>query len=408
MTRYSFFQPGTSGPASGTATGATPFQAALIFKATQNALWLNGIYYWCAASGQSTGAVTCALWQPVNATTFVLVPGTSASLASLTAGAWNFIPFATPVGLSATVPYTAVVAYSSTTSFAFTGSQFGASQPFAAGITSGPLFAFSDTGGSAPAPDSQTQGLFNTGAVSGGNANANYPGAGSSGSANFWVDVQVDSSPPGGGAAYSLWPSQPLPVNSVVDDTTPLGGVVTVATEFKLGELCTLNKLLVYSPSGATSLPSKCAIYNVGTQAQVSGTLQSSPSWKNSSGAAASAGDGWISASYAGVTLPPGDYKCAAAGAAGKWNATTGPDYWQNAGPGVGGILNGPLSAPDLAHATSPGQSTYNGGGADIAYPLTIQAASAYAYWVDVQVTAIALPYVSQAVSQAVKRSAYY
>jgi hypothetical protein len=407
VTQYRLF-PSSNGPASGTPTGATPFQAGVIFQVTANGLWLNGIYYWCAASGQSTGAITCALWQPVDATTFVLVPGTSAGLAGLTAGAWNFIPFPAPVGLSAKVPYTAVVAYASTTSFAFTGSQFGSGQPFSAGITNGPLFAFSDAGGSTPAPDSQPQGLFGTGAASGGNANANYPGAGSSGSANFHVDVLVDSSPPGGAAAYQLWPGQPRPVNSVIDDTTALGGVVTVATEFKLGQLCALSQILVYSPAGATSLPSKCAIYSVNTQAQVAGTLQSSPAWKNASGGAASPADGWISASYAGVTLPAGDYKCAAAGTAGKFNATTGPDYWQGAGPGANGIANGPLSAPNGATAASPGQSTYNGGGADIAYPLTIQAASAYTYWVDVLVQAIALPYVSRVACQAVQRSAYY
>lgn len=379
MTTYRLF-PATSGPATGTATGATPFQAGVIFKVTSNALWLDGIFFWCAASGQPTSAITVALWEPVDATHFSLVPGSSATSGTLTAGAWNFVPFTTPIGLSATVPYTAVAAYGTTTAFPFTANQFGAAQPFAAGITNGPLFAYSDAGGSAPAPASQTQGLFNTGAASGGNANANYPGAGSSGSANFWVDVQVDTTPPAG-AAYSIWPSQPFPVNSVLDDTTPLGGIVTVATEFTLSQPCTLNQILVYSPAGSLALPSKCAIYNVATQAIVAGTLQSAPVW---SGAAAS---GWVSATYTGVTLPAGDYKVAVAGAAGKFNAATGPNYWQSGGPGVGGITNGPLSAPDLAHATSPGQSTYNGGGADIAYPLTIVAASAYTYWVDVAVT---------------------
>ena len=70
------------------------------------------------------------------------------------------------------------------------------------------------------------------------------------------------------------------------------------------------------------------------------------------------------------------------------WNPTTN-SYWGGGGPGVGGISNGPLSAPDTTHATAPGQATYNPGAAFV-YPLTYSAPAAGAnYWLDVEVTPV-------------------
>ena len=117
------------------------------------------------------------------------------------------------------------------------------------------------------------------------------------------------------------------------------------------------------------------------TQALVAGTDNPSPSW---SGAA---GSGWVSCSYTGVTLPAGDYKVAVLNAAGSpaiWNPTTNA-YW-GTGTGVGGITNGPLSAPDTTHATSPGQDTFNSG-ATFTYPLTYSSpANGANYWIDLEV----------------------
>jgi hypothetical protein len=279
-----------------------------------------------------------------------------------------------PIALSQDVAYTAVIGYQSVTGFPFT------SGTYASGITNGPLSAYSDAGGPAPPPASQSQGLFGTGSASGANADANYPGLGSFGSSNFWVDVQIDDTAPAG-ASYQLWPSQPYPINQALDTADNF----TIGTEFALSQPCTVNGILYYSPATVTQLPTECGIYLVSSQALVAGTHLTSPSW---SGAA---GSGWVSVSYTGVTLPAGDYKVAVFNGAASpavWNAQTGPNYWASPGPGASGITSGPLSAPNNASATSPGQSTYNLG-TPMAYPLTH--AGPYNYWAGVLVTPVSI-----------------
>ena len=64
----------------------------------------------------------------------------------------------------------------------------------------------------------------------------------------------------------------------------------TLATEFQLSQSCTLDNIWFYSASGATALPTRCAIWNVASQTVVTGTDNTSPSW---SGAA---GSGWVRA----------------------------------------------------------------------------------------------------------------
>lgn len=379
MTTYRLF-PSTSGPTpSNSYTGG--FQAGVAFQVTQGGLWLDGYYYWCGASGQPTAAVTAALWQFNAPGTghFVVVPNSGATSGALTKGAWNFIPLATPLPLSQNVAYEAVTGQNITASgFPETQNQFGSGQPYAAGITSGPLMAYSDAGGSAAPPASMSQGAFGTGSTSGGSASANFPGLGSDSSANFWVDLLIDTAAPAN-ASYSLFPSQPYPVNQFLDTANNF----TLGVEFQLSQPCTLNEILFYSPATVTQLPTECAIYVVGTQAILAGTHQASPSW---SGAA---GSGWISAAYASPPVLAANTKYKAvvfngAGSPAIWNAATGPHYWDSPGPASGGITNGVLSAPNNATADSPGQSSFHQGAA-IAWPDTN--VGAYNYWVDVSVT---------------------
>ena len=77
---------------------------------------------------------------------------------------------------------------------------------YGAGITSGPLTAFSSQGGTAAAPWNIGQGLFSV--------NSNVTAAcpfGVSSSGNFWMDVQVsDVAPAGYAGSYRMWPSFPL------------------------------------------------------------------------------------------------------------------------------------------------------------------------------------------------------
>ena len=364
-----------NGPGS-PAAYAGNFIAGMLWKTTVNGLWLTGYWHWVPPGGDTIPR-KFALWQltdTTHGTTQALVPAGTVTSGTLTAGAWNYVPLPAPIGLSGGVPYCACYGYVAVNGFPDTQNQFGSGQPYAAGITSGPLFAYSGQGTATAEPytSNYDQGVFS---VAGSDPAAVMPTTADQHS-NFWVDVQVSYLPPAG-ATYRLWPSQPY-ATGWVDDTADN---FTLGCEFTLNQACTLGKVWFYSQPGVTQLPTECGIWNVATQALVSGTDVTSPSW---SGAA---GSGWVSVSYTGVTLQAGDYKAAVLNAAGTpaiWNPTTN-GYW-GTGPGTGGVNNGPVGAPDTAHATAPGQDTYNLGAA-FTYPLTYSApANGANYWVDVEV----------------------
>jgi hypothetical protein len=215
------------------------------------------------------------------------------------------------------------------------------------------------------------QGLFST---AGTDPTANMPNNNYQ-SANFWMDVQVGATAPKG-ATYRLWPSYPTLPGTASSDTAGY----TLATEFELSQPCNLDRIWFYSATGAAALPTRCAIWNVATQAVVAGTDNTAPAW---SGAAAS---GWVSCAYSGVALPAGDYKVTVfyAGGVQWYHAAT--SYWGGGGPGANGIANGPLTAPGTAAASAPGQATYSPG--SWAYPQTYNpTGSGENLWVDVEVT---------------------
>lgn len=361
-----------NGPAATTAYGG-PYLAGIVFEVATGGMWLSGFWWWVPLTGGSTGTQPFALWQGTGATSGILISGATANSGTLTAGQWNYVPLATPAGLSIGTPYVAATGYTSVNGFPDTPNQFGAGQPYAAGISNYPLSAYSDQGASDASPAGESQGLFGT-ASADPTSQIPYEGASSS---NFWIDVQVTTTAPVG-TSYRLWPNLPLPTNLQQDTATNF----TLATEFQLTRQCTLNKIWFYSPTGTTQLPTECGIWVVNTQSLFAGTDNSSPTW---SGAA---GSGWVSVSYGSVTLPAGDYKVAVLNAAGSpviWNDAT-LNYFATL-QGANGITNGPLSAPSLAAATPPGQGTYNTGSTFV-YPLTYSgAANGACYWVDVEVT---------------------
>jgi len=342
-----------------------PFMAGVLFEVTTGGCWLDGYWWWVCPSGQSTAPQTFALWAVYSNGLGSLVSTATVSSGQLTAGQWNFIPLTIPVPLAIGACYNACTGFSG--SFPDTENQFGSGDPYSAGITSGPLTAFSDQSGSLPAPfSSMPQGPFG---VAGTDPTAYMPSVGSN-SSNFWMDVQVDTNAPSG-TSYRLWPSYPT-----LPGTSTASSSFTLATEFTLAQACTLDDIWFYSPSGASALPTHCAIWNVASQTVVAGTDSASPTW---SGAA---GSGWVSCSYSGLTLPVGDYKVAVFNPGGTawFTGTTG--YWSN-GVAADGITAGPLTAPGNSNATSPGQSTYTAG--SWAYPQT--AGSGENFWVDVEVT---------------------
>jgi len=359
--------PTTSGPATAVSYSG-PFIAGVVVGVTTGGTWLGGYWWWVCNSGQSTSPQKFALWQTGNGQSGTLVSGSTVTSGTLTAGQWNYVPLTAPLPLSVGATYVAATGFSG--GFPDTNSQFGSGDPYAAGIVSGPLTAYSDATGTMPSPFKTDQGVFS---VAGTDPTATMPIYGSS-SANFWMDVQVTTAAPQG-ASYRLWPSFPALPGTLNSDTAGY----TLATEFTLSAACGLDRIWFYSASGATVLPTQCGIWNVGSQSVIAGTVNTSPSW---SGAA---GSGWVSCAYSGVTLPAGDYKVSVYyGGGSKWyQATTA--YWGGGGVGASGITSGPVTAPGTAAATSPGQSTYNKGA--WAYPQSYASvANGENNWVDVEV----------------------
>jgi hypothetical protein len=360
--------PSTNGPSSPVSYSG-PYMAGVLFEVTAGGTWFEGYWWWVCPSGQSTAAQQFALWQVSNVGTGVLIANTSMTSQALTPGQWNYVQLGTPIALAPGACYNACTGLSG--SFPVTENQFGSGEPYSAGIINGPLTAFSDQSGSVPAPFSMSQGVFG---VSGSDPTSLMPTDGNS-SDNLWMDLQVGTTAPTG-ATYRLWPNYPVPSGLVSGGSE---GGYTLATEFRLSQSCALDKIWFYSPSGAAQLPTRCAIWDVATRAEVSGTDNSSPSWSGS------AGSGWVSCQYTGVTLPAGDYKVAVVngGNVNWFQFTTG--YWTS-GPGTNGITAGPLNAPNDSAATSPGQAIFNSG--TWGYPDTYgTAGNGENYWVDVEVT---------------------
>ena len=360
--------PSTNGPSSPVSYSG-PFMAGILFEVTQGGMWFDGYWWWVCPSGQSTSAQKFALWSVYNDGVGTLITSATVTSGALTAGQWNYVPLATPIPLAIGACYNACTGFND--SFPDTTSQFGAGEPYSAGIVTGPLSAFSDQSGSLPAPFSIPQGVFS---VAGSDPTAFMPGNGNQ-SDNLWMDLQVETKPQAG-TSYRLWPNYPnLP-------GAANGGSLayTLATEFTLSQSCSLDNIWFYSASGAGALPTRCAIWDVATQSVVSGTDDTAPSWSGS------AGSGWNANAYSGVTLPAGDYKVAVFYGGGSQWFLFNTGYWASGGPGGNGITTGPLTAPGLSAATSPGQSTYHDG--TWGYPGTYGSnGNGENYWVDVEVT---------------------
>lgn len=380
--------PSTNGPASPVSYSG-PFLAGVFFCVTSTC-WFEGYWWWVCPTGQSTSPQKFALWQVYGAAEGNVVPGSVATSGSLTAGQWNYIPLPTPLQLSiGNVPGTGAAVYQAATgfsnSFPDTNSQFGSGDPYASGITSGPLFGYSDQGASAPCPSSAGafQGAFG---VAGTDPSVNMPAQGSS-SSNFWIDLQVsDTAPTGYSGSYRLWPNYPtvFPTQATIDTQAQ-----TIGTQFSLSEPCTLDNVWFYSPPFAAALPASTQIWNASTQTLVSGTNLPA-SW---SGGLAS---GWVANSYgkAGIVLPAGNYIATIYYGGGEVFYMESRGYFGsfqgNAGPATNGMTNGPLSSPSNANAFNPpgGNSCYFTGGTGPTYPNAWDIHDGGENrWIDVEVT---------------------
>ena len=371
------------GPAS-VAGSASPFIAGVTFGVSGGGNWFYG-YYWWWITGMSP-TVECALWCAAptahGGTGNVFIPGSEVTSGTLQPG-WNFIPLATPLQLAASYDpgssvsgsaYVAAVAANG--GFPATTSQFNAGDPFAAGITSGPLVAYSGPTGSIPAPYSLGQGLFT---VAGSDPTTNMPNQSDSsgdGATNFWVDVAIGGPPAGFTGPYWTDGSK---YDASPDATGDIGTTYNLARQVNLTQACELNATTFFSPSGASGLPTRCGVWSIASQAEIA-TI-ASPAWvKRADGSPAAAGDGAIMALWpAGTVLPAGQYRVAvgnANGALGTWSLKDAGSAPYVTGVYSAGTVNGPLVVPNLAAAAQA--NVYQGSGTTSGQPSFAVTAAAY------------------------------
>jgi hypothetical protein len=348
VTTYRLF-PSTNGPASPVSFGGS-FISGVVFGVAGGGNWLDGYWWWCAASGQSTSAVKCALWSPTSSGSGVVVAGSTVTSGTLTAGAWNYIPLASPVQLAPSLdPSTATFGSAYIAAVGFTGDFPDTNSFWGSKISNGPLTAYA----SGAVPYGLPQGVFST---AGSDPGVTMPQS-SSGTDNFWVDVQVsDTAPAGYGGSFRLWPNKADANNTITGDSALN---YTIGTEIDLSGECTLNYVWYYSQSGAASLATRCDVWNISTGLSVASIA--SPSWLTASGGAASAGGGWIKAAFAGgTTLAAGSYRVTvfnSGGTSGSWAAKDASSNYfgqgGTGGAGAAGITWGPLTAPAQPSAGS-------------------------------------------------------
>lgn len=383
MTTYRLMDGAAGRPGSGPSLTAYsgPWLAGTCFSVTGGVLWFEGFWWWVPAGGD-TGAQKFALWNVTGSgPASTLVPGTTVTSGTLTAGAWNFVALGTLVQLAPGTQYVACTGWTAATGVPITGQQFGSVAPatYKAGIVNGPLTAWSDSsnGGTNNYPGSYSmpQGLFSVSL--GSDPSLKMPNQGSN-SSNFWVDVQVsDTAPAGYAGSWQLWPDMGDAEGFMAD----LGKNYSLGTEVTLSESCLLNAVRYFSPPTATQLATDVALWDVASQAIVAGTHLPAPSW---SGAA---GSGWVQAGYGSPPLiPAGDYKIAifnGSASPGVFNATT-LDYFTT-GFGANGLTAGPVTCPGAVAASSPGQCTYadTTGSPSFAYPDLYVAGQGQNYWLD-------------------------
>ena len=341
--------PATAGPAAPTPYGGK-FGAGIIFQCTgPKVQWLQGYYAWIPPGGDVTPE-TFALWAPSSPTAGTLVPGSYVTSGELTAGQWNYVPAPAPLPLSLALPYIAQRNWTAVNGFPDTGSSFGGGDPYASGLASGALFAYSDgtAGGTAGTanPFGGPQGLFTTASA---DASAAMCDEGS-GSANFWTDVLVsDTAPAGYAGSYELFPHNFTGNPSAQLD---LNVNYNVGVTFTLAAACPVLGIKMLSLPGAASLPTRASIFSV-TDGGLGGAelyAITAPAW---SGAA---GSGMVTAEFASPpVLAPGTYRVSvynANGTGGGWNAKDSETgAFGPGGPLAAGISNGPLSAPGTSAA---------------------------------------------------------
>lgn len=378
---------GTQPPATGTAYSGN-YIAGLVFQVTSGSIYFQGYWWWVAPTGQDTGPQKFALWNVYASSLGKLVPGSTVTSGTLTAGQFNFVPLAVPLALTPNIPHVAAVGSVVTTGFPLTQNQFGAGNPYTAGITSGPLSAYGGSPGIAAAGNLPQQPF----SVAAADPAVVMPGTNDQNDL-LWVDVQVTDDIPGSASSFRAWPDMIYPWPSVVIANDVTG--YTLGMQFSVATACTLQKIWHFSVPAAvgnqsTVLPTRCLIWDVASQTAVAGSDNPSPAWLDPGGGAASPGDGWVYVDYStsGVTLQPSAaYKVSTFhGAGANWFGAVTNVFGTGQLQGAG-FSQGPLVIPGDA-SSSPGQQSWNT--ATFAYPAT--STNPEADWIDVEVSPAAAP----------------
>jgi hypothetical protein len=358
--------PGIDGPAAPVSFSGD-FLAGVLWQVTQGGMWLAGYRIWVPPGGDTVSR-PFATWNVTGDGTAVLVSALTVAASGELAEGWNEVLLAVPAQVAIGTTYNSCTGWVAENGFpdSDTGNDppnsFGAGG-FSAGITSGPLFAFSDiTGGTAPEPHGNVQGVFS--AVLGSDPTAQVPFQGSD-SGNFWISPIVSTTAPAGFTGpYRLWPNKADTNTATVPD---LAVNYVVATEVILASACVLEEIAYFSPDGTGQLATACSMWAVtGPGSGLLAAADLSPAW---SGAASS---GWVTCAFGGIRLPAGRYKVSVfndAAVPDEWSAKDAEsDYW-GTGAGGAGIVNGPLAAPGLADASAA--YVFDGAGAGNSPPFS-------------------------------------
>lgn len=379
---------GTQPPAT-VATASGGWLLGTMFSVTGQVAWLNGYWHWVPGNGDTTPR-KFALWNVTSTTTQQVVTGSVVTSGTMTLGAFNFVALPTPIQVSPAALYVAATGWSVTTGIPVSANQFGAAEPYAAGITNGILTGWSGLSGSNKFPAASLnyghgQNMFSN--LLGSDPSVAMPNNGS-GDDILWVDVSVsDTAPVTYTGSYRLYPNRFDFANFSLDTADNF----TLGLEFSLSTASTINNIWFYSPATVTQLPTAVGVYQVSNTTLVA--TNSSPSW---SGAA---GSGWISAPLTGSLSAGTRYKAVVFNGAvtpAIWNPAAA-NYWST-GFGANGLVSGPITAPNNATATSPGQNSYHLGNV-IHFPDTN--VGPFDYGLDIELTPLAAStYVPALISQ--------
>lgn len=386
----------------------------MIFAVTQGGMWFEG-YWWWVPPGGDTGPQKFALYPVVETSGSSPVPGSLitgsvVTSGTLTAGAWNYVALASPVqlsigatGASAGGLFVATTAWTAVNGFPDTNSQFGTGDPYASGITSGPLTTFGQS--------TNTAGLLagSTFGTAGSDPETVAPPLNTDSTFdNFWLDVQVsDTAPSGYSGTYRLYPNRG-DANAVTAPDSAVNYVI--GTEIRLSQACTVNNIWYFSPAGTAQLATRASVYSVtGADSGSEVVAVTSPTWLAPGGSAFTAGTGWAYVSAGNVNLTAGTYKVAVYNGAvtpDSWSATDASSVYWGTGEGASGVTAGPLYAPQAASASTayiynsgnPGSAPpYDGSGTTSGqgtfamtgpqYPYLYVNSEAQNYWLDLEVT---------------------